>query len=402
MTLYELNQQIGQAVRTAFDNAVWVCAEISEVREHSSGHCYLELVEKDGDFVRAKARASIWASTYRLLKPYFEQQTAQPLSAGMKILVSATVDFHEVYGLSLSIRDIDPSYSIGDIALRRLQIANQLREDGVFDMNRSLQMPLVPQRIAVISSPTAAGYGDFINQLESRGFCFYHKLFPAAMQGAQTEESVIAALEKIYDYADLFDVVVIIRGGGASADLSAFDSYPLASHCAQFPLPIIAGIGHQRDETIIDLIAHTSVKTPTAAAEMLIDLLTETADFLDNAQTSILQITKEILRMEKEMLRSSSKKISQIGKVILLQKQNDINLLIFRTKNAIPQIFLRKKQEISIFEKSLFLNSPDYVLQKGYSVTTCNGRVVLNADELKKGVRIETRFAKGKVQSEII
>jgi exodeoxyribonuclease VII large subunit len=312
------------------------------------------------------------------------------------------VDFHEVYGLSLGIRDIDPSYSIGDIVSRRLQIAKQLHEDGVFDMNRELEMPLMPQRIAVVSSPTAAGYGDFVNQLEGRGFCFYHKLFPAAMQGAQTEESVIAALDKIYNHVNLFDVVVIIRGGGASTDLSAFDSYRLASHCAQFPLPIIAGIGHQRDETIIDLIAHTSVKTPTAAAEILIDLLTETTDFLDNARTKIYQTITEILRTETDMLRNISKEISQIAKVVLLQKQNDINLFAFRIKNAIPQIFLQKEQEISFFEKSLLLNSPEYVLQKGYSVTTCNGKIIRNAGELSKGARIETRFAKGKVQSKVI
>ena len=324
-TLFELNRRIGQTLHAEFAAPVWVCAEISEVRENLGGHCYLELIERDenNDQMIAKAKATIWSFTYKMLKPYFEQQTGQTLSAGMKILISVTVEFHEVYGFSLNIKDIDPTYSVGDIARRRLQIANRLREDGIFDMNRELEIPLAPQRIAVISSPTAAGYGDFVNQLENnrRGFHFYCKLFPAVMQGEQTEKSVIAALDKIHNYIDVFDVVVIIRGGGATADLSAFDSYDLAYHCAQFPLPVIAGIGHQRDETILDLVSHTSVKTPTAAAEMLIASISEVADFLDETQAEI----------------------SQSVKAILLQKRYDTEMIAFRLKNIVPQILLRKQ-----------------------------------------------------------
>jgi len=397
ITLFELNQQIGQTLRTAFDAPVWVCAEISEVREHAGGHCYLELIERDENQITAKARATIWAFTYKMLKPYFEQQTGQSLSAGMKILVSVAVEFHEAYSLSLNIKDIDPTYSVGDITRRRLQIVNRLREDGVFDMNRELEMPLVPQRIAVISSPTAAGYGDFINQLENNrcGFHFYCKLFPAAMQGAQTEESVIAALDKIYNHTDLFDVVVIIRGGGATADLSAFDSYGLAYHCAQFPLPIVAGIGHQRDETILDLIAHTSVKTPTAAAEMLIAAVSQIADFLDETQTEISQAAKEIIRSKNENLRYFSKELSQAVKAILLQKRHNTDMITFRIKNVVPQIFLRKQQELSVFEKVLALNSPENILKKGYSITTKNGKTIFDSRDLRKGDKIEIRFAKG-------
>ena len=380
MTLFELNQQIGQVLHTAFAAPVWVCAEISEAREHT-GHCYLELIERDESQIVAKARATIWYFTYKMLKPYFEQQTGQSLSAGMKILVSVSVEHHEAYGLSLNIKDIDPTYSVGDIARRRLQIANRLREDGVFDMNRELEMPLAPQRIAVISSPTAAGYGDFVNQLENNryGFRFYCKLFPATMQGAQTEASVIAALDTIYRHAEKFDVVVIIRGGGATADLSAFDSYDLAHHCTQFPLPVVAGIGHQRDETILDLVAHTSVKTPTAAAEMLIDAVSEFAGCLDEVQAEIAQSAQRIL----------------------LQKRNDVEMLAYRMRNAVPQIFLQRRHELSVFEKILALNAPENILKKGYSLTTKNGKAILDSRDLRKGDRVETRFARGRIEAEV-
>ena len=283
-SLFELTQFINSVVKVNFEEAIWIRAEISEFREHSNGHCYLEFIEKDShtDTLKAKIRGNIWVNTYRMIKPYFEENTGQTLKAGLKVLVAVTVEFHDVFGLSLNVKDIDPTFTLGELAKRRQEIIRLLEKDGVIDMNKGLQIPVLPQRIAIISSATAAGYDDFCNHLDnnSEGFVFYKKLFPAIMQGDQAADSIIEALDKISYHIDKFDVVVMIRGGGATTDLACFDSYELASHCAQFLLPVIAGIGHQRDLSIVDLVAHTSVKTPTAAATLLIDTI-------QNAETNI-------------------------------------------------------------------------------------------------------------------
>jgi len=296
ITLSELSERIQETIKLNFDTPVWIRAEISELRENPNGHCYLEFVEKDTntDFLLAKSKATIWSSTYRMLKPYFENSTGQMLRAGLNVLVAVTVEFHGVYGFSLNVRDIDPTFTIGEMAARRLKIIRQLEEDGIADMNKQLDFPRRPQRIAIISSPTAAGYGDFIDQLrnEVSNFAFYTRLFPAVMQGEQAENSIISALEKIFNHSELFDVVVIIRGGGATTDLACFDSYELALNCAQFPLPIIAGIGHQRDVSILDMVAHTSVKTPTAAAELLIEYMQQTENEVLNLIADIQQIVQ--------------------------------------------------------------------------------------------------------------
>jgi exodeoxyribonuclease VII large subunit len=270
MKLSELNGMVRQVLTEAFPTKLWVVAEISELKTQRSGHCYLVLIEKDTftDKVVAQARATIWSYIYRILKPYFETTTGQVLIEGLKVLVQVTVEFHELYGYSLNIQDIDPTYTLGDLARRKTDIINKLTREGVIDMNKGLDFPLVPQRIAVISSETAAGYQDFTNHLNTNqgGYVFYTKLFSALMQGPQTEVSVIRALERIYEYEDLFDVVVIIRGGGSQFDLSCFDNYNIAFHVAQFPLPVITGIGHEKDNSVVDLVAHTRLKTPTAVA----------------------------------------------------------------------------------------------------------------------------------------
>ena len=291
LSLLELNEQVKQTLKTAFPFPVWIRAEISELHENENGHCYLELVEKstNSDLIIAKQKAMIWSFTYRMLKPYFESSTGTSLAVGMKVLVSCQIEFHELYGMSLNVRDIDPIFTVGEMAVRRAEIIRRLTDEGVIDMNKQLEMPFVPQRIAVISSASAAGFGDFQDQLQTNSFTykFYVKLFPAVMQGAQTEQSVITALGKIAEYLELFDVVVMIRGGGSTSDLVAFDNYNLALHCAQFPLPIISGIGHQRDESIIDLVSHTRVKTPTAAAEFLIGCLQDADEFIASLANSL-------------------------------------------------------------------------------------------------------------------
>lgn len=254
ISLYELNNRIKQTLKASFADSVWITAEITEVQLNRSGHCYLQLADKreQEDSIVATARGTIWAFTFRTLRPYFETTTGRQLEKGMKVLLNVEVVFHELYGYSLNIRDIDPTYTIGDLERKKREILAQLEADGVIDMNRELEFPVLPKTIAVISSPTAAGLGDFMNQLQTNpyGYRFQVKLFPAIMQGDKTTDSVIAALERIYEYESVFDVVVIIRGGGSQTDLGCFDSYEMAANIAQFPLPVIAGIGHERDETI--------------------------------------------------------------------------------------------------------------------------------------------------------
>ncbi|NOQ28419.1 MAG: exodeoxyribonuclease VII large subunit, partial [Bacteroidales bacterium] len=259
-TLLELNKDIQEKIKLNYSNAVWVIAEISELNVNRNGHCYLELIEKDiiTDNIISKSRATIWAFTYRMLNPYFENATGHKLSSGIKILVQANVEFHELYGLSLNITDIDPNYTLGDLAQKKAEILKKLEEEGVLHMNKEISLSSIPQKIAIISSDTAAGYQDFINQLTNNSFKykFYTKLFPAVMQGLQAENSIINSLEKIYEYEDFFDAVVIIRGGGSQSDLSCFNNYLLSANIAQFPLPVLTGIGHDKDESIVDLVAH--------------------------------------------------------------------------------------------------------------------------------------------------
>ena len=309
LTLYELNCLVREVIECEMPNEYWVEAELSECRE-SRGHCYMELIQKDEQNATpvAKASAKCWASKWMIVRPYFERTTGQQLHAGMKVLLKVYPQFHEAYGFSWIVTDIDPTYTLGDMARKRQEIIRQLKEEGVFDLQKELQLPLFCQRIAVISSETAAGYGDFCNQLSDNpyGFKFQTRLFPAIMQGEGVEQSIIAALERIFsEYSDFsdhsentvppFDCVVIIRGGGATSDMSGFDTLALAENVANFPLPIITGIGHDRDESILDMVSHTRVKTPTAAATLLIDHLKIVHDAINNAQESITLFTRQKL-----------------------------------------------------------------------------------------------------------
>ncbi len=276
LSLCELLGSVKMTLKNHLTPSFWVIAEISELKVNYSGHCYLELIEKDsgGESIKAKVRATIWSSAYRMIQAYFESATRSKLAAGMKVMVKASVEFHELYGLSLNITDIEPSYTVGEMALKKQEIINRLIAEGVFGMNKSLSLPDLPRRIAVVSSKTAAGFGDFMDQLLKNdfGYKFYVKLFPAAMQGAEAEQSIIAALDAVFEAESQFDLVVIIRGGGSQSDLNCFNSYWLACHICQFPLPILTGIGHEQDETIADLVANTRLKTPTAVAEFLIGI----------------------------------------------------------------------------------------------------------------------------------
>lgn len=406
ITLSELTSQIQETIRSRFETPVWIRAEISELRDNSGGHCYMELIEKDSnsDTLLAKSKATIWASTYRMLKPYFESSTGQTLRAGLNVLVAVTVEFHGVYGFSLNVRDIDPTFTIGEMAARRLKIIRQLEADGIVDMNKQLALPKLIQRIAIISSATAAGYGDFCDQLQNdpSHFAFYSKLFPAIMQGDQAESSIIAALEKIYEHIELFDAVVIIRGGGATTDLACFDSYDLAVNCAQFPLPIIAGIGHQRDISILDMVAHTSLKTPTAVAEFLISNLNDAENKVLDMLADIRYTVKNRIENESRYIIQTQLRIKQTLRSWVVQKSHLLEQQKSRLQSSVRMELMKQKNRLVLLEKNIESHSPSFLLLHGYTITTLNGNRITSAQQIKKGDQIRTFVHDGDFGSEVI
>ncbi len=449
LSLYELNNNIKEQLKEAFPTTYWVVAEISEIRTVRSGHCYLELIEKDtdSDQIKAKARATIWAFTYRMLKPYFETTTKQTLSAGLKVLVKVSVEFQEVYGYSLNIKDIDPTFTLGDIARKKLEVIQQLQEDGVMEMNKELELAEVPQTLAVISSPTAAGYEDFVNQLDnnSEGYKIYHKLFPAIMQGDDAEDSIIAALERIYAHEDVFDAVILIRGGGSTADLMCFDAYNLAFNLAQFPIPVLTGIGHERDESVADMVAHTRLKTPTAVAEFIIERISLFDAYLLDLQEQFMSDTKHLITNESHRLELAAQRFQPVvNKVITKKKQYQIDAahrLDFTVKSYFDKQqsffshvkesvhYLTKKQirsnhqqlqfkatqlkletrayinnlqqRLKLATRTVELCNPNNVLERGYSITYHDNQLVKTLNNLHPGDELMTQTQEGKIVSRI-
>lgn len=403
LSLYELNNLVRGVIADTFSQRFWIRAEMSDVRCNQNGHCYLEFIEKDSNnkTIIAKARGSIWSNVFRMLKAYFESETGQAFASGLKVLVQVSVEFHELYGYSLNVHDIDPSYTLGDQAKNRTLIIKQLEEEGVLDLNKELPLAKIANRIAVISSPTAAGYEDFCNQLTNNkdGFIFYNKLFPAIMQGDRTEQSIIAALDRIYENIDKFDAVVIIRGGGATSDLSSFDSYLLAANCAQFPLPIITGIGHERDDTVLDIVAHIRAKTPTAVAEFLIKHIYESASELIDIQDSIIFETNKRLIEEATILNTLVTKYSYIIKDRTKDQLNKLDIISEKIKNAAIRVLQDQKHILESKEQYIEHNSPENILKKGYTLTLSGKKIIKSKAGVKKGDNIVTRFADGEVES---
>lgn len=350
LSLFELQQQVKGSLDSAFALPVWVKAEISEMTVNRSGHCYLDLVETEQgtDTVIARCRATIWSYTFRMLRPYFETTSGQTFGEGLKVLLQAKIEYHEVYGLSLNIRDIDPVYTLGDLARQRREIIGRLKEDGVFEMNKELELPLVPQRLAVISSPTAAGLQDFLDQLHKNPhqFVFYTKLFPAVMQGSEAPRSIMNALDLIYEYEDLFDAVVIIRGGGAQLDLACFDHYELASHVAQFPLPVITGIGHDKDDTVIDLVAHTRMKTPTAVAEFLISGALRFWQELKEIENRFEELISDQLEDHKSRLSEATDQLKNLVNQMIVAQQNRMKIAGIHLANRTESFLKDQRSEL--------------------------------------------------------
>ena len=446
----ELNKSIQLVLNSQFNSTYWIVAEINEHKVNYSGHCYLELIEKDPfvDTIIAKTRATIWAGTYRKLLPYFETTTKHAFQEGIKVMIRASVEFHEIFGLSLNIVEIDPTYTLGDLEKQKQETIEKLKSEGVFNMNKETILPRVVQKIAIVSSERAAGFGDFLEQLKNNqhSFQFYCKLFPAVMQGENAEQSVINALEKIYSYENFFDVVVIIRGGGSKSDLSCFDKYWLTYHIAQFPIPVVTGIGHEQDDTIADMVAHTRLKTPTAVAAFIIDKAKEFEEYVDSLN-SIFQdcITRQIFNEKNKLYRASSNLFSNVQLVLArkneyLQKKtmsttnvtnnlvskkvNDQFQNIERLNSVVSRKILISKYNLSntkaqvksnyrhfmqIKSESLKNNqkliqafNPQNVLNRGFSVTYKDGKVIKDNKDLKPGDQIVTKLKHGKINSKII
>ena len=428
ISLSELAELIEQGLQKTLQPSYWIVAEISEIQANRNGHCYLELIEKPEDEQNpvAKMRAMIWANVYKLMDPYFESETGSHLAVGMKIMVLVSVTYHALYGLSLQITDINPVYTIGEDEQRRLKIIRQLEEEGIIELNKEVPLPTVIQRIAIISSPTAAGFQDFMNQLNYNqyGFKFQTTLFPAAMQGVEVEKSVVSQLDAIFQREQEFDAVVIIRGGGSRSDLRWFDSYEIAANVAQFPLPVITGIGHDKDQSITDLVANTSLKTPTAVAEFIVSAAAEYAEELDYYHERIKDIYDEIIEKQEQNLQDFMSRVLQSMKIVMLQtngvlkeyqnkiqyasvvrlnaQKNDLSNLQQRLKEQCNRQLFVQQKALDLVETKILAKNPETILRQGYTITTNGvGDILKLAKQAKKAETIITHFLDGEITSHI-
>lgn len=404
-TLYSLNNMVRQAVSEGLPSRYWVTGELSEVREASNGHCYIELVQRDEvtQELVAKARGTIWSRIYSLLRPYFLEQTGEPFAAGLKVLLQVSVGFHELYGYTLDVCDIEPAYTVGDMARQRMLVIKRLTDEGVIDLNKELPFPLLPQRVAVISSATAAGYGDFCDQLASNryGFVFYPHLFQSPMQGSGVEQGVISALDRIAADIDMWDVVVIIRGGGATSELSCFDTYDLANNCAQFPIPIITGIGHQRDESVLDMVAHTRAKTPTAAAELLIHAMLEQETCMTNMMHGVVQGVQLRMDAEQQRLQGLLGRLPMATALYLQGEKMRLQTSLQTVFSSAQMLIKEQQHRLDVCNAALEAASPERILSLGYSITRVNGRVVRSIDDVVPGDEVTTEVAGGEFTSTV-
>ena len=426
ISLLEYNRRINAVINNAALQRCWIVAETVDVAVRG-GHCYLDLVQKNPETnaIVAKSRAIIWSSVFFRLSRYFEEMTGQKFATGLKVMVEVSANFHEQYGLSLVISNINPSYTLGDIARLRLEILKRLKNEGLINLNKSLLWSEIPQRIAVISADSAAGYGDFVSQLNGNpdGLVFYTSLFRSYMQGVNAVPSIIDALERVKKFVNLFDCVVIIRGGGATTDLNIFDNYDLAATVARFPLPVIVGIGHTRDYTVLDEVASVSVKTPTAAAEFLINKLSLELRHLEELQDTIVSTVENLLNASKQELNYYSSTIPLTARRILQTQES----LLSRIKATIPMAakshierggqslkmlenklqmvsentISREKLRLDSIAKQVELLSPMQVLKRGYSLVTVNGKCVTSASQINTGDVIVNQFADGNIESKV-
>ena len=426
ITLSELLQQVKGRMENAFPLPMWIVAEISECKQNSySGHCYLELIEKGGEngVPRAKAQANIWRNNYNRLAPYFESRTGQRLGVGIRIMVRVVVTFHEMYGFSLQITDIDPSYTIGEAELMRKQTIAQLQKDGVWDMNRELPLPEAPQRIAVVSAAQAAGFQDFCKHIEASPYRIEIELFEAFMQGNGAEDSIIEAMERVDEREEEFDLVVVIRGGGSQSDLSCFNSYRLCSHIAQFPLPVITGIGHDKDESIADMVASVTLKTPTATADWIVEQLAEIDNQLDSQWEELMGCTDIFFREEQQRIERNGSNIAMTAEGLTRRLEvrlerllsditNGAQMLLSGQEHRLTQVHSavsslanskleRETSRLSACEGIIQARNPEQILKLGFSVVRLGGHSVRDASSLTKGEQIDIQLARGSVSATV-
>ncbi|MBF0537094.1 MAG: exodeoxyribonuclease VII large subunit [Nitrospirae bacterium] len=425
LSLYEFNLYIRDVISQTFSDSYYITAEIASLNVDAKGHCYMELVEKDDSAIKAQLRAAIWSSRYKGIVREFQAVTGKVPSKGIKILIEANLNYHERYGLSLNILKIDPSYTLGDMARKRQEIIDRLTAEGLLDRNRALVMPLVPQRIAVISSLKAAGYEDFTRHLmtNSFGYAFRVSLFAAVMQGDGAEASIIRALLACEEARDDIDIVVVVRGGGGAADLDCFDSYPIGRQVAMMSIPVISGIGHERDKTVVDAVAHMTVKTPTAAAAFLIERLRAFEERVESLAKALKTAASAVVLKNKYALNNYVKVIYGSGRLIsrhmgVLQSMTDrLRILLARDVKDVQRrsndlftrtttllfsarrYIVRQSERLNALNDSITHLNPENVLRRGYSITSLNGKVLKAADEVKTGDVISTQLMQGVIHS---
>ncbi len=400
ITLSELQTQIKEHLEAQFSAPVWVVAEIADLKTNrSSGHCYIELVEKGGanGVPRAQVRAVAWRVQWAMLSAHFRASAGTDLSVGMKVLLSVQVAYHELYGLSLVILDIDPTYTLGDLASQRQAIIDQLHADGVWDMNRETELTLVPQRIAIISSGGAAGYQDFMNELSAYQYAFRTELFEALMQGERAEETIIGAMESIAERAEEFDVVVIIRGGGSQSDLNFLNSYALASNVAQFPLPVLTGLGHDKDTSIVDMVAFMALKTPTAVARFLVQCAAEMDDALADFETAIRNRATQITAISDQRLASYATLISSQIRQTIVRQETSLTASQMLLSERLARLFTSANHRLALAETTLKAADPALILARGFAIVRHNEKVLRNPQELKNGDKLDITLAEGEV-----
>ena len=406
ITLSELQRHIKQALEGALPLPVWVVAEVSELKVNYSGHCYLELVEKSEParggtpIPRAQARAVIWRQQYAMLSAYFETETGSRLAAGMKILAKVLVSYHELYGLSLQITDLDASYTLGEVERQKQMTIAQLQADGVWDMNREQELPLLTQRVAIVSSAAAAGYRDFCNELQQGGYAFRTTLFDAVVQGQAAEESICAALAAVAERQEEFDVVVIIRGGGSASDLSCFNSYRLCSYVAQFPLPVVTGIGHDKDTSVADMVAHTPLKTPTAVAAWLTERMARLEGWLADAAMHLSELAVKATQREQLRLERMAGEVARLGGTYCERARSRMAMLGEQLRSEVARFIERRAMFLQVAESAVEARAPEKILRLGFAVVRCDGRAVTSAKGLK-GREVDIQLAEGYIKAEV-
>lgn len=398
ITLKELQRMVKLTLDERFALPVWVSAEISEIKVNYSGHCYLELVEKgtaDG-LPTAQARAVIWRSQFPRISARFESETGQRLVSGIRLLAKVLVSYHELYGFSLQITDVDPSFTLGDLERQRQQTIAQLHEDGVWEMNRSLPMPEVVQRVAVVSSAQAAGYQDFCKELAKSPYRFETELFDAFMQGASAEDSIVSALCEVAARPECFDAVVMIRGGGSRSDLTCFDSYRLCTYVAQFPLPVLTGIGHDKDTSVADLVAHTALKTPTAVAGWLVDRMAEAEGRLDGAALQLHDAVQTMLHDVSVRLERFSGDLRETAATFFTRRSLRLEHLAEGLPMTVRELLERRKKALDAASEWVAGYAPERILRLGFAVVRKEGRACVSAGQVRVGDRLSVEWVDGR------